>query len=94
MHADVLQNLGGDNPSTYVNALKIGFTSTLVFSYQFNIFAARPSLDALLFSGSEQEGGPCATPTSWPRCVRWIHSRLTLAARSAALSLFENVSKV
>ena len=50
VHADVLQNLGGENPSNYVNALKIGFTSTLVFSYQFNIFAARPSLFLLRFA--------------------------------------------
>jgi len=31
--------------------------STLVFSYQFNIFAARPSLDALLFEPSASGGG-------------------------------------
>ena len=34
-----------------------GQVSTLVFSYQFNIFAARPSLDALLFEPSASGGG-------------------------------------
>lgn len=35
--------------------------STLVFSYQFNIFAARPSLDALLFEPSASGGGDDGT---------------------------------
>ncbi len=51
VRADVLQNLGSEegSGSTLITLLKIGFVSTLVFSYQFNIFAARPALDALLF---------------------------------------------
>lgn len=74
-HADVLQNMGGDAPSTYINLLKVGFTSTLVFSYQFNIFAARPSLDALLFT-SRTEGAASlslcpasSSPSSFRRFV-------------------------
>ncbi len=51
VRADVLQNLGAEEGggSAVITLLKIGFVSTLVFSYQFNIFAARPALDALLF---------------------------------------------
>ena len=52
--ADVLQNLGADGGgSAVITLLKIGFVSTLVFSYQFNIFAARPALDALLFEARD-----------------------------------------
>jgi amino acid permease len=59
VRADVLQNLGADEGggSALITLLKIGFVSTLVFSYQFNIFAARPALDALLFEarGKDEE---------------------------------------
>jgi sodium-coupled neutral amino acid transporter 10 len=51
VRADVLQNLGAEEGGggALITLLKVGFVSTLVFSYQFNIFAARPALDALLF---------------------------------------------
>ena len=55
VRADVLQNLGAEDGggSAVITLLKIGFVSTLVFSYQFNIFAARPALDALLFEARD-----------------------------------------
>lgn len=57
--ADVMESL----PQTGFTQLVSGlFSATLVFSYQFNVFAARPSSDALLFGGRRSDHSNPAIP--------------------------------
>lgn len=56
---DVMESL----PSTAFTQLVSGlFSATLVFSYQFNVFAARPSSDALLYAKSRSDHSNPAIP--------------------------------
>jgi len=58
-HPDVMENLprhgrlGG-----FVRTVTALFSATLVFSFQFNVFAGRPSFDALLFAQRKDHSNP------------------------------------